>query len=70
MAAQDFDLFFPGLAEQPNDGAGAYPKVHHHKMTRIDARHIFTTFTQMNIREAMRLGMALGSKRSAIYPAV
>jgi hypothetical protein len=40
-----------------------------HKMTRVDALHIWSSFRQSAMQQACQLGLTLGYKRSAIYHA-
>jgi hypothetical protein len=67
-------MALPDLVEQFGDSEDAVGNVdrpdHRHKMTRVDAMRIWSSFSQSGMQQARQIGLALGYKRTAIYRAI
>jgi hypothetical protein len=69
-----FNMALRDLVKQPDDHEDVMGDVdrpaRRHKMTRVDAMRIWSSFSQSGMQEARQLALALGYKRSAIYRAI
>jgi hypothetical protein len=74
MVTTILNMALGDLVEQPDDPEDAMGNVdrpvRQHKMTRVDAVGIWSSFSQSGGQQARQLGLALGYKRSAVYRAI